>query len=183
LFDLVVASLLLALGSPLLAGAALAVAMSSPGPIFFRQKRVGQDGQVFELLKFRTMRVNDDSDTTWSVTEDDRVTPIGGVLRRTCIDELPQLLNVIRGDMSLVGPRPERPFFVDRFSIDVRWYEERHRAPPGVTGWAQIHGLRGDTSIKDRVLFDNVYIDHWSPWQDIVILARTAGSILRNGSP
>jgi len=179
--DVVVGSLGLVITSPLFLFGAIAVRLSSPGPIFFRQKRVGRRGEVFELLKFRTMRENDDSDTAWSVAEDDRVTRIGRFLRRTGIDELPQLVNVLKGEMSLVGPRPERPHFVDRFAVTVPRYEDRHRVPVGMTGWAQVHGLRGDTSIPDRVRFDNYYIEHWSLWRDIVIMARTVKQILTAG--
>jgi lipopolysaccharide/colanic/teichoic acid biosynthesis glycosyltransferase len=129
---------------------------------------------VFELLKFRTMSVNLDSDTQWSVVSDVRITPVGRILRRTCLDELPQLFNVLRGDMSLVGPRPERPFFVDQFSSSIPRYVDRHRVPAGLTGWAQVHGLRGaSTSIPERIQLDNYYIEHWSLWRDLVILART----------
>ena len=152
---------------------ALAVRLSSPGPILFRQKRVGQHGELFEMLKFRTLLVNDDSDTTWSVADDDRRTLIGRVLRHTHLDELPQLLNVLSGDMTLVGPRPERPQFVDRFSAETPRYADRHRVPPGVTGWSQVHGLTGDTSIDDRARFDNRFIEDWSLWQEFVILLRT----------
>ena len=180
--DVIVASTVLALTLPVWALVTIAVGLSSSGPIFFRQKRVGRNGRLFELIKFRTMRVNNDSDTIWSVDPGDGcLTPVGGVLRRLCLDELPQLINVIKGDMSLVGPRPERPHFADQFRITVRGYEERHRVSAGMTGWAQIHGLRGDTSIEDRVLFDNAYIDHWSVWRDLHILSRTAGSIAKNG--
>jgi exopolysaccharide biosynthesis polyprenyl glycosylphosphotransferase len=182
LVDVLAASTLLVLSLPVLGFVTIAVGLSGPGPIFFRQKRVGKEGRVFELIKFRTMRVNDDSDTTWNVgPTEERITPVGNMLRRTCLDELPQLLNVIRGEMSLVGPRPERPYFADQFEINVRGYEDRHRVSAGMTGWAQIHGLRGDTSIDDRVFFDNAYIDHWSLWRDLHILMRTAGSILRGG--
>jgi exopolysaccharide biosynthesis polyprenyl glycosylphosphotransferase len=175
--DLVVGSLLLVLASPLFVGAALAIRLSSPGPIFFRQKRVGQRGVPFELLKFRTLRQNDDSDTTWSVAEDQRRTAIGAFLRRTGLDELPQLINVLRGEMSLVGPRPERPYFVDRFRVTVQGYEDRHRVPAGITGWAQVHGLRGDTSIEARAIFDNDYVENWSLWRDLVIMGRTIGAM------
>ena len=124
-------------------------------------------------MKFRSMRLNDDSDRTWSVAEDNRVTPVGRILRRTSLDELPQLLNVIRGDMSLVGPRPERPSFAKRFAREIPGYEDRHRVPVGITGWAQVHGLRGDTSIPQRARFDNQYVERWSLWRDLVILFRT----------
>ena len=169
---------LVALAVPMLAIAA-AVRVSSPGPVLFRQRRIGLRGREFDLLKFRTMRVNADSDTTWSVAGDTRCTPIGRALRRTGLDELPQLLNVLRGEMSLVGPRPERPLFATRFERQIDGYAERHRVPVGITGWAQVHGLRGDTSIVDRVRFDNYYIEHWSLWRDLVILARTLRSVLR----
>ncbi len=158
---------------------ALAVKFSSPGSILFRQRRVGQDGHEFELLKFRTLRHNDESDTQWSVIGDTRLTAIGRFLRRTSLDELPQLWNVLRGDMSLIGPRPERPFFVARFSADIDGYKHRHRLPVGLTGWAQVHGLRGDTSIEARTRFDNHYIEHWSIWRDLVILGRTAAEVVR----
>jgi lipopolysaccharide/colanic/teichoic acid biosynthesis glycosyltransferase len=140
---------------------------------------VGRQGKVFELLKFRTMSVNADSDTQWSVASDVRITPVGRILRRTCLDELPQLFNVLRGDMSLVGPRPERPFFVEQFSSSIPRYVDRHRVPAGLTGWAQVHGLRGaNTSIPERIQLDNYYIEHWSLWRDLVILARTMRQLI-----
>jgi exopolysaccharide biosynthesis polyprenyl glycosylphosphotransferase len=179
-FDVVVASVGLLLAAPVLLATAVAVHWSSPGPVLFRQWRIGRNGRQFELLKFRTMRVNDDGDTTWSVRDDERVTPVGRFLRRTYLDELPQLLNVLRGDMSLVGPRPERPYFAQRFSDRVPRYDDRHRVPAGMTGWAQVHGLRGDTPIPDRVRFDNYYIEHWSLWLDIVVLTRTLLSVVTN---
>lgn len=180
-FDLLVASILLMVSAPILVVAAVAVRLSGPGPILFRQKRIGQRGEVFEVFKFRTLPVSEDSDTRWTVGGDERMTRVGRVLRRTGLDELPQLVNVIRGQMSLVGPRPERPHFVDRFGVAIRGYHDRHRVPVGITGWAQVHGLRGDTSIPDRALFDNHYIEHWSLWRDIVILVRTVGTVLRHG--
>jgi exopolysaccharide biosynthesis polyprenyl glycosylphosphotransferase len=177
--DVALAGAVLVLAAPILALVSLAVKLSSPGPILFRQRRVGQDGREIDVLKFRTLRVNDDSDTQWSVSGDERLTPIGRFLRRTSLDELPQLWGVVRGDMSLVGPRPERPFFVRRFSADVYGYKDRHRLPVGLTGWAQVHGLRGDTSIEERARFDNRYIEHWSLWRDFVVLARTAIEVVR----
>jgi lipopolysaccharide/colanic/teichoic acid biosynthesis glycosyltransferase len=146
--------------------------------VFFRQLRIGEDGRPFQLLKFRTMQVNSDSDTTWSVVGDARVTRVGRLLRRTYLDELPQLLNVLRGEMSLVGPRPERPHFASRFAREVPRYHERHRVHGGITGWAQVHGLRGDTPIADRARFDNHYIEHWSLWRDVVIVVRTLANVL-----
>ena len=182
-FDVVGALILLVAASPLLGLAALAVRLTSPGPILFRQKRIGQGGEVFELLKFRTLAMNDDGDTTWSVESDKRTTAVGELLRRTCVDELPQLINILRGEMSLVGPRPERPLFVERFRVDVPGYEDRLRVSAGLTGWAQIHGLRGNTSIEERAAFDNLYIDRWSFWRDIVIVARSFSAVLRGGPP
>jgi exopolysaccharide biosynthesis polyprenyl glycosylphosphotransferase len=170
---------LLVLTAPVFVAVATAVRLSSPGPALFRQRRIGLGGKPFDLLKFRSMRVNSDSDTTWSVAHDRRVTPIGRILRKTSIDELPQLFNVLRGDMSLIGPRPERPHFVEQFGSEVPHYQDRHRAPVGITGWAQVHKLRGDTSIAERVRMDNYYIEHWTPWLDLVIALRTLGEVLR----
>lgn len=180
-FDVVVAAIALVVAAPVMIVVAALVRRSSPGPVLFRQKRVGQDGEIVEVLKFRSMRVNDDCDTQWSVAADDRVTPVGNFLRRTSMDELPQLLNVLRGEMSLVGPRPERPFYVERFNQEVDGYRHRHRAPVGMTGWAQVHGLRGDTSIKERARFDNSYIENWSPWRDVVTLGRTLRQLRGRG--
>jgi exopolysaccharide biosynthesis polyprenyl glycosylphosphotransferase len=177
-FDLAIATVLVTLCSPVLLASALAVRLTGRGPIFFRQTRIGQRGEFFQMLKFRTMRENADSDTTWSVGDDLRRTMVGRFLRVTSLDELPQLFNVLKGEMSLVGPRPERPFFVDQFRVAVPGYDDRHRVPAGMTGWAQVHGLRGDTSIPDRAKFDNHYVENWSLWRDIVILFRTVGSVL-----
>ncbi len=179
LFDVCVATSILVLASPILVVLAIAVRLSSPGPVLFRQTRIGQHGRPFQLLKFRSMRVNGDSDTTWTVTTDARRTRLGQLMRRLSLDELPQLFNVLRGDMSMVGPRPERPHFAMRFSQTVLHYGDRHRVPVGLTGWAQIHGLRGDCSIEERARFDNQYIERWSPWRDLVILARTAVAAFR----
>ena len=156
--DVTVAGLGLLLLAPLIGVLALVVKRSSPGPVYFRQRRIGQRGDVVEILKFRSMRVNSDSDTTWNVVDDDRVTKIGRVMRRMSLDEIPQLWNVIRGDMSLVGPGRERPHFVDRFKTDIPGYEHRHRVPVGLTGLAQVNGLRGDTSVNERAWLDNYYI-------------------------
>lgn len=172
-FDLVVTSTAVLMLSPLLALLAALVKLSSPGPVLFRQLRIGRNGKEFELLKFRSMRVNNDSDTTWTVANDTRVTKLGKLLRKSSLDELPQLLNILRGDMSLVGPRPERPFYVEQFAQVVPHYHARHRGPVGLTGLAQVNGLRGDTPIDDRVRVDNSYIDQWSMWGDIVIIVRT----------
>lgn len=178
-FDLVVATLALVVTAPLFLLIAVAVKVSSPGPVFFRQRRVGQDGRDFDIVKFRTLHVNDDSDEAWTVKGDPRLMPIGSLLRRTSLDELPQLINVMHGEMSLVGPRPERRHFVEQFNASVPRYDARHRVPVGMTGLAQVHQLRGDTSIEERARFDNHYIENWSLWRDLVILVRTVGAVLR----
>ena len=165
--------------APLLALAALAVRREVGPGALFRQERVGLDGRRFELLKLRTLRADEhEAATRWSVATDERVGPVGRWLRRTSVDELPQLWNVLRGDMSLVGPRPERPFFVERFSAEHADYPWRHRVPSGITGWAQVNGLRGDTSIGDRARFDNHYVENWTLWLDVKILLRTVGQVL-----
>jgi exopolysaccharide biosynthesis polyprenyl glycosylphosphotransferase len=151
------------------------------GCVLFRQTRIGLDGRTFTLLKFCTLRPAEETEATtrWNIGEDARLRRIGRFLRRTSLDELPQLWNVLRGDMSLVGPRPERPHFVDEFSRQFPAYPARHRVPVGLTGLAQVNGLRGDTSIADRARFDNFYIENWSMWGDIKIMLRTAGQVLR----
>ena len=180
--DIVVSGAALVLLSPLLAIIAALVYLESGRPILLKQVRVGLDSRPFKMLKFRTMMVADSEteSTEWSPA-DDRVTRIGKVLRDTSLDELPQLLNVLRGDMSLVGPRPERPYFVDLFSELYPRYGSRHRLPAGLTGWAQIHGLRGDTSIEERAAFDNYYVDNWSLSKDVKILLKTATTFTNPG--
>jgi exopolysaccharide biosynthesis polyprenyl glycosylphosphotransferase len=178
-FDVVLAGLALLVCAPLLGLLAVAVRLSSPGPVLFRQCRIGQDGRRFDLLKLRSMRTGHDGATSWAATAEHQ-TAVGRWLRRTSLDELPQLWNVVRGDMSLVGPRPERPVFAERFSADIAGYGDRHRLPVGLTGWAQVHGLRGDdTSLAERARFDNRYIEGWSLWLDVVVLLRTIGAVLR----
>jgi lipopolysaccharide/colanic/teichoic acid biosynthesis glycosyltransferase len=177
-FDASVAAGVLLLASPLYALIALVVKLTSPGPAHFHQRRVGQRGVIIELLKFRSMRINPDSDTEWQPA-DDLVTRIGRVLRRTGLDELPQLWNILRGDMSLVGPRPERPFFVELFKDEIPRYDDRHRVPVGLTGLAQVHGLRGDTSIDERAQLDNQYIESWSLGRDVAILLQTVFAVIR----
>jgi exopolysaccharide biosynthesis polyprenyl glycosylphosphotransferase len=179
--DIVVASVALALLAPVLGVLALCVRFTSPGPILFRQRRIGQHGAPIDVLKFRTLSVNDDSDLTWSVSDDPRQTSIGRWLRRLSLDELPQLWNVLRGDMTLIGPRPERPHFVEQYSNGVPGYGDRHRLPVGLTGMSQVHGLRGNTSIAERARFDNLYIEHWSGWQDTKILLQTIIAVVRDG--
>ncbi|WP_406183247.1 exopolysaccharide biosynthesis polyprenyl glycosylphosphotransferase [Streptomyces sp. NBC_01006] len=178
--DGLLAALALIAAAPVMGVCALAVRISDGPGVIFRQERVGLYGRSFTLLKFRTLRADEhESATRWTVAGDNRMSPIGSFLRKSSLDELPQLWNVVRGDMSLVGPRPERPFFVAKFSSVHPGYEARHRMPVGITGLAQINGLRGDTSIEDRARFDNHYIDTWSLWQDLWILARTAASFFR----
>ena len=178
--DVVLAALLLVLLSPVLLATAAAVKLSSPGPVLFRQARVGQFGRRIEVLKFRTLCENDDADVQWTVAADPGQTRTGSFLRRASLDELPQLWNVLRGDMALVGPRPERPYFVNRFTAQVPRYADRHRLPVGLTGLAQVHDLRGDTSIEERARFDNYYIEHWTPWEDVKIAAFTALILIRD---
>jgi exopolysaccharide biosynthesis polyprenyl glycosylphosphotransferase len=178
-FDASMAALALVVVSPLYAAIAAIVKLTSPGPVHFRQQRVGERGVIVEVLKFRSMRVNPRSDIEWNPTND-AVTRIGHVLRVTGLDELPQLWNILKGDMSLVGPRPERPFFVEQFKAEVPRYDDRHRAPVGLTGLAQVHGLRGDTSIDERARLDNQYIENWSLWRDVVILFQTFSAVIRN---
>ncbi len=150
------------------------VRRSSSGPVLYKQTRLGLDGQQFKIYKFRTMRIDaEDELPRWGNQDDPRATPIGRWMRRWNVDELPQLWNVVRGDMSLVGPRPERPFYVDRFREVFPRYMARHSVKTGMTGWAQVHGLRGDTSIQQRLRYDLYYIENWSLWLDIKILMMT----------
>jgi len=197
-FDRVFALLLLVLLSPVIVCTALAVRVSSSGPVFFRQRRIGRDGKVFDLYKFRSMyqdparAMPGDDDVSalefllggdtapGGVEGRDRRTPVGRFLRRSSLDELPQMLNVIRGEMSLIGPRPERPEFVELFNQDIIRYDDRHRVKSGITGWAQVHGLRGQTSLAERVEWDNYYIAHWSLGLDLKILALTFGALFRD---
>ena len=183
IFDVVVSAIGIVLVSPVLATVAAGVKLSSPGPVLFRQQRVGQSGELFDVLKFRSMRVNDDSDVSWTPeSSSSSVTAIGRLIRWSSLDELPQLFNIFRGDMSLVGPRPERPVFVAHFETTVPGYIHRHRLPVGLTGLAQVRGLRGDTPMSERVKADNLYIDQWSFFGDVDILIKTMWSIVRQSS-
>ena len=186
--DRLVAAFLLVLVSPVLLVASIGVLATMGRPIFFRQTRAGRDGRVFEILKFRSMRPRDGAEGSPELPPDtapggvegtDRRTRLGAFLRRTSIDELPQFWNVLRGEMSLVGPRPERPEYVDLFTDQIDRYGERHRVKAGITGWAQVHGLRGQTSLADRVEWDNYYIENWSLWLDVKILLLTVLAIVR----
>jgi exopolysaccharide biosynthesis polyprenyl glycosylphosphotransferase len=186
--DRLAAAALLVLLSPILAGTALAVRLSSPGPVLFRQRRVGRDGQVFDVLKFRSMRYEPEGAAVpvlapgaapGGVEGNDRRTRVGRFIRAWSLDELPQLINVLRGEMSIVGPRPERPELVGEFAEHVRRYDERHRVRSGITGWAQVHGLGPGTSLEDRAEWDNWYIQNWSLWLDLKILLMTIPAVLR----
>ena len=178
--DMVVSFFSLVVLSPVLLAVALAVRLEGGPGIIFRQVRVGRDGKHFEVLKFRSMKPLNEAESSqrWNVAADDRIGRVGRFIRKTSLDELPQLYNILRGDMSLVGPRPERPFFVEQFSAQHPTYFHRHRVPCGLTGLAQISGLRGDTSIVDRARYDNFYIENWSLWLDIKILLMTVHEVI-----
>ncbi len=165
----------MALTSPLMLLAALLIKLTSPGPVIFRQERVGLHNKPFYMYKFRTMerQVPGEEKKAWTVRNDPRVTPVGKFLRRTSLDELPQLFNILPGDMSLVGPRPERPLFVDKFKEEIPSYMVKHQVRPGLTGWAQVNGLRGDTSIRKRIEYDIYYIENWTVWFDLKIILMT----------
>lgn len=173
--DIGLSLLALVLLAPVMLAVALLVKLTSKGPVLYRQERAGLNGQPFLMLKFRTMRVDAEaqSGAVWARANDPRRTPIGTFLRKTSLDELPQLFNVLRGDMSLVGPRPERPVFIDKFRKTVPNYMVRHAMKAGITGWAQVNGWRGNTSLRKRIQHDLYYINHWNPWFDVKILWLT----------
>ena len=175
LTDVVISAIALLLLCPLFAVVAGAILLTSGRPIFYTQERVGQGGRRFRIIKFRSMRNDAERDTgpIWASGQDSRCTRIGEWLRHTNIDELPQLLNVLKGQMSLVGPRPERPVFVDQFRAAMPDYELRHAVPSGMTGWAQVHGWRGRTSLRKRLQYDLDYIHRWSFWLDFVVMLMT----------
>ncbi len=179
-FDLLVSSVGLLILAPLFAVIALAVKTGSKGPVFFRQERLGLDGHTFGLVKFRTMIPEAEKNTgpVWTVEDDPRVTRAGRFLRRWSLDELPQLINVFRGEMSLVGPRPERPHFVEQFKDKIPVYLERHRVKCGMTGWAQVNGFRGNVSIEERTKYDIFYVENWSVAFDIKIILLTAWAVI-----
>ncbi|MCL6443488.1 MAG: undecaprenyl-phosphate glucose phosphotransferase [Alicyclobacillus sp.] len=186
-FDIVFSALVMLIFSPLFLALCIAVKLSSPGPVFFIQERVGKNRRVFRMYKFRTMRWDepltaeerDDKESArtrdlgWTVKDDPRRTRLGAFLRKTSLDELPQFWNVFIGDMSVIGPRPERPVFVDHFKDEIPRYMVKHRVRPGITGWAQVHGWRGDTSIAERIRYDIEYIENWSFWMDMRIVWKT----------
>lgn len=172
-FDMVVATAMLFVLSPLLLVLAALVKRSSPGPVLFRQDRLGLDGKTFTIYKFRTMNTSAAPERDWTTRNDPRVTAVGRFMRRWSLDELPQLYNVLNGTMSLVGPRPEQPRYVQEFRGQFPGYMQRHKVKSGITGWAQVHGLRGDTSVEKRIKFDLYYIDNWSLGLDVKILLLT----------
>jgi Undecaprenyl-phosphate glucose phosphotransferase len=180
--DLAIALPALVLAAPAMAVIAVAIRLSSPGPVLLRQERMGLDGQRFQMLKFRTMRADAEADTgpVWAVEHDARRTSVGAALRRFSLDELPQLVNVLRGEMSLVGPRPERPVFVEQFRRRIPGYMLRHKVKAGMTGWAQINGWRGNTSLEKRLEYDLYYIERWSLAFDFKILLLTIWSGFRS---
>lgn len=176
--DVVFSALILIVISPLMLVIAVAVKLSSPGPVFYRQERMGLNGQTFQMLKFRSMPVDAEVKTgpVWAKPGEQRATRVGAFLRRTSLDELPQFINVLRGDMSVVGPRPERPVFIEEFRERVPRYMLRHKVKAGITGWAQVNGWRGDTSIEKRIEYDLYYIQHWSLLLDFKIMLMTLWS-------
>jgi Undecaprenyl-phosphate glucose phosphotransferase len=180
--DVVGGGLALIVLSPFLMLVALAIKLDSKGAVFYAQERMGLDARPFWCLKFRSMRSDAEKNGPgWTTEGDARVTRLGRIIRRLSIDELPQFINVLLGDMSLVGPRPERPVYVEQFRRSIPRYMDRHREKAGLTGWAQVNGLRGDTSIAERTKYDLWYIENWSLWLDFKIMLRTALSILTGG--
>jgi len=179
--DLVISILILIVTSPLMLFIALGVKLSSPGPVFYRQERVTWNGERFHILKFRSMPVDAEADSgpVWSNGSQPRATPFGALLRRTSLDELPQFINALRGEMSIVGPRPERPEFVERFKHQIPGYMQKHLVKAGITGWAQVNDFRGDTDLRERIQCDLYYIENWSLWFDLRIIALTLVHVFR----
>jgi Undecaprenyl-phosphate glucose phosphotransferase len=178
-FDIVFASIAILITSPILLLTAIGIKLTSRGPIIFKQERVGFNRRMFQMYKFRSMKVMPagESDTVWTTEQDPRTTRFGSFLRKTSLDELPQFFNVLLGHMSVVGPRPERPYFVEQFKEDIPKYMVKHHIRPGITGWAQSNGLRGDTSIEDRIKHDIYYLENWSFFLDLKIIVKT----MKNG--
>ena len=174
--DYVISIIAIIITSPIMILTAIAIKLTSPGPIIFKQERIGHNGKPFMMYKFRSMKVQDPSEekSEWTTKDDPRKTRVGDFIRKTSIDELPQFFNVLKGDMSVVGPRPERPYFVDQFKKDIPKYMVKHQVRPGLTGWAQIHGCRGDTSIKKRIQYDIEYVENWHMGLDLAIMIKTA---------
>lgn len=179
-FDILISLSALIVLSPLMLVIAIGVRISTRDTIFFAQTRIGKNKKPFKMLKFRSMRTNDEEDSAWSTNEDDRRTFFGALIRKLSIDELPQLINVLKGDMSIVGPRPEIPHFVEQFRDEVPLYMIRHMVKPGMTGLAQVSGYRGDTSIRGRIDCDIAYIENWTIWLDIRIILHTFTSLVND---
>jgi exopolysaccharide biosynthesis polyprenyl glycosylphosphotransferase len=179
-FDLVAGAMLFAVAAPLMLALAVAVQLRTGQAVLFRQVRVTGKGRVAPIIKLRTVTAHNDSETRWTAEEH---SPLGRWLRATHLDELPQLVNVMRGELSLVGPRPERPYFSERFNREIPRYADRTRMPAGMTGWAQVNGLNGDTSVFERARFDNYYMEYWSVWMDLAILVRTVATVISGGRP
>ena len=183
LVDIALSSFLLVVLAPVMVLVAAAVKLDSPGPVFYAQERVGLNGRRFRMIKFRSMRVDAEArGAGWTTKDDPRRTRFGEVLRRLSLDELPQLWNVLVGDMSLVGPRPERPVYVDQFRASIPRYMLRHHVRAGLTGWAQVNGLRGDTPLERRIEYDLYYVKNWSLALDVRILLLTFARVFRDGS-
>lgn len=174
--DYLFATIAIIITSPIMVLTAIAIKLTSPGPIIFKQERIGHNSKPFMMYKFRSMKVQDPSEekSEWTTKDDPRKTKVGEFIRRTSIDELPQFFNVLKGDMSVVGPRPERPYFVEQFKENVPKYMVKHQVRPGLTGWAQIHGCRGDTSIAKRIKYDIEYVENWHMGLDLAIMIKTA---------
>ncbi|WP_459537689.1 undecaprenyl-phosphate glucose phosphotransferase [Methanobrevibacter sp.] len=174
--DYIISLIAILITSPIMILTAIAIKLTSPGPIIFKQERMGYNGRIFMMYKFRSMKVQDPSEekSEWTTPDDPRKTRVGDFIRKTSIDELPQFFNVLKGDMSVVGPRPERPYFVDQFRETIPKYMVKHQVKPGLTGWAQIHGCRGDTSIKKRIEYDIEYVENWHLGLDLAIMIKTA---------
>lgn len=182
LFDIIFSICALIVLSPLLLIVSLAIKLSSSGPVIYKQERVGEGGKIFLIYKFRSMYTENEyiDDKRWTQKDDPRITPIGKFIRKYSIDELPQLYNIIKGDMSLIGPRPERPYFVNKFRESVPKYMIKHHVRPGMTGWAQINGYRGNTSIVKRIEYDIYYVENWSVFLDIKIFIKTIPTLLND---
>lgn len=178
--DIILSAFIIIILSPLMLIIALGVKLSGPGPVLFRQVRVGHNRKEFTIYKFRSMVMNDSADTAWTTERDERVTPFGAFIRKLSLDELPQFFNVLKGDMSVIGPRPELPYFVQRYKYEIPHYMVKHQVKPGITGWAQVHGLRGNTSIEKRIEYDIWYIENWSILLDVKILFMTVSGGMIN---
>ncbi len=178
LFDVVMSLVLIIISFPFMVVAAVGTKFTSKGPIIFKQERVGRNKKIFTMYKFRSMRITGTEKTGWTTDNDNRKTAFGSFIRKTSIDELPQFFNVLKGDMSIVGPRPEVPFHVEHFKEEIPLYMVKHQVRPGITGWAQIHGLRGDTSIVDRIKHDIWYIENWNIFLDIKIVFLTVFKVV-----